>query len=448
MASTARILPVALVAMLLVVNAFIISSQGMSYPVTETVTYTGGETYQEGYTVTYTVYTTVYTTKYFSPGHTPSPPGQGQPPEVRVYLYSDGSVRFEFQAPEGAWGDVSSRVKMRFEDSYVASESLSQIPAYGTPDILGNLKIVLDRESSETFKLTVSGDLSLRDGDEWYRVNLDLKGSLEVSSANYKITVKGSITTNNPEIREFLLSGDFRNELEQEGIIFEKYNVGLDGDRITVDMVASIPGYILSTPVTDSELLPLFTLDFNIIDYYSFTLEANESMYVFKSESRTVGGIKEVLDSFINKASAFGDSEEIRLLRELAENFTRDFEVVKGSELVYEIGRTTYFSSPRIKAKGVENPLDTLIRLRDMAVRAVERAGGDPGDVIELEVTLLPGDGGVKSINPQHVTLGELEQVQVEVESGSGSTALLVAAVAAASVAAIVGLVVVLARKS
>lgn len=238
-------------------------------------------------------------------------------------------------------------------------------------------------------------------------------------------------------------STDIRNIVKSIGGKIIDYHRSMENDALVIDITLVVP--YKNTPImlypfsaTPSIIayiysIPSVTVNNPVLVSQETHTRFNSTTVEMESKSIYKAGFNQYLksqaDMFmkLNKtAPDNGIANLTRLIYDLAANYT----VKSGTSLIVEANDTVYLvKTPVIKEKNAKNPLETLLSLRDLAIRTGMISSKESVNLLNVTIILKPGDSGVKSIKPSQTTVSNLDEVKVELGGNSKDTMVLLAGI-------------------
>ncbi|MCE4614538.1 MAG: hypothetical protein F7B60_03305 [Desulfurococcales archaeon] len=387
--------------------------------------------------------------------------GQGLNMTITATLYSDGYVRVKGSIPaRNGEATPSFRVLYNYtfyQDKTIKDESIfqngTQTQATGSNEYM-EVNLTGIRNNGNLTGLMNLTQIFHREGKGCTRMLM--KYNVAYEQYNWTLKAHFDIHTNDTSIENSLKNITALQFLPSRDAEIVSFNHSLSNGEYFIDLTAIIPYGTTAqyTPYMSNYLSILFLISQNR------TLEINNYAYIsstgiMKMKQHIVykGGFTDHLESYIKgmkqsfqlHASASGngtmESNEKALINTL-EELASNFEVKDGTSYTQLITpNKNIITTPLIRGKGVNDPVKTLVALRNILLSLAKtgKAGFNTTQVLNQEITLKPGDQAIRKIQPNQTILGDLENIKVNPETPRNNNIII------GGTAAIIALIVIIA---
>ncbi len=219
------------------------------------------------------------------------------------------------------------------------------------------------------------------------------------------------------------------------------YHKRLENGTLVIDLTSIVPykyatlilfpfslthgtwGYVNTSPV--------IVVNNTILAKSEMHVQYNSTIIEIESRSIYNAGFNEYIKSKADtyrKLNTETPNSELANLTSFLDNLAANYTVKPGTSLIMKANDTAYIvETPVIKEKNAKNPLETLISLRNLAIRTGLITSKENIDLLNATIILKPGDSGVKSIKPPQTTASNLDEVKVELGGNGKDTMVLLA---------------------
>ncbi len=236
---------------------------------------------------------------------------------------------------------------------------------------------------------------------------------------------------------------DIRSVISSIGGRVIDYHKRLENGVLVIDLTSIVP-YKYATLIlfpfslTEGSLRymntsPVVVVNNTILARSEMHVQYNSTLMEIESKSIYNAGfnkyIKAKADAY-RRLDAETPNNELANLTSFLDDLAANYTVKPGTSLLVKANDTVYLvETPVIKEKNAKNPLETLISLRDLAIRTGMITGKENIDLINATIILKPGDPGVKSIEPSQTTVSNLDNVKVELSHNCRDTTVILAGI-------------------
>ncbi|MEB3756038.1 MAG: hypothetical protein GSR79_04180, partial [Desulfurococcales archaeon] len=398
-----------------------------------------------------------YTTPYTFAANNNSTGGQGLNMNITAKLYRDGYVRVKGIIPgQGGASTQSFNVVYNYtfyKDKTIKEESITQTTQQQQPTPANQYIEVNLTGTRNNGNLTgVMNMTRLLQTLGTSYTNVVMYYNVAYGKSNWTLVALYEINTNDTTVVNSLKNITANQFLPYNGARILNFNTSITGGKYAIKITAVIPYNPApsNTPYISDYISVMGLISQNR------TLEINSYTYIsstgsMESKQRVVymGGYKDHLKAYVKQvrylshlqeAQGMQSNNSTEPLLQTIEQLADKFEVKEGSSFTQVITpQATTITTPLIREKGVTDPIETLVALRDILLSMAKTGQADfnTTQVLNQKITLQPGDQNIKKIQPNQTILGNLEQVKINPETPRNNT-LIIGGITAAIAAIII----------